>query len=110
MSSTGTTTSTWRPAGGLETAEEAGDFLQGPLRGRQPDALRRPFAQRVEALEAEAEVGATLGGSEGMDLIDDDRLDASQRLPRVRREHEVEALGRGDQQVRRVAHEGLAFP
>ena len=68
MSSTGTTTSTSSglrmpastmvtgpgPAGRLEAAEEAGDLLERALRGRQPDALRRPLAQRVEPLEAES--------------------------------------------------------
>ena len=42
------------PARRLEPAEEAGDLLQRALRGRQPDALRRPLAQRVEPLEARA--------------------------------------------------------
>ena len=98
------------PAGASQTAEEAGHLLQRALRGRQPDPLRRPLAQGVEPLQAERQVGAPLGGGEGVDLVDDDGLDTAQRLPRVRREHEVEALGRGDQQVGRVAHERLALP
>ena len=65
----------------LEAAEEAGDLLERALRGRQPDALRRPLAQRVEPLEARAEVGAPLGGGQGVDLVDDHGLDVAQRLP-----------------------------
>ena len=96
MSSTGTTTSissglrmpastmvTGRGrARRLEPAEEPGDLLQRALRGRQPDALRWPLAQRLEPLEREHQVGAALGGRERVDLVDDDGLDVAQRVPR----------------------------
>ena len=65
MSSTGTTTSMSSalrmPASTMVTgrgspsaplaAEEPGDLLERALRGRQPDALRRPLADRLEPLE-----------------------------------------------------------
>ena len=48
-----------------------------------------------------------LVGGQRVDLVDDHRLDADQRLAGRRREHQVEALGRGDQQVGRAADERL---
>ena len=91
-----------------EAAEEAGDLLERPLRGRQPDPLRRAGGELLQPFERHGEVGATLGRGEGVDLVDDHGLDTDQRLGRRRREHQVEALGRGDQQVRRAPDEALA--
>ena len=96
MSSTGTTTSTSsglrmpastmvhraRPPGAGVPAEEAGDLLERALRGRQPDALRRAGRDLLEPLERQRQVGAALGGGEGVDLVDDDGLDAGERLAR----------------------------
>ena len=62
----------------------------------------------LEPLEGEREVAAPLGGGQGVDLVDDHRLDAAQRLAGRRGEHEVERLGRGDEDVGRVAHEAGA--
>ena len=56
------------------------------------------------------EVGAPLGGGQGVDLVDDHRLDVAQRLAGLRREHEVERLGRGDEDVGRVARRAGAAP
>ena len=50
-----------------------------------------------------------LGGGHRVDLVDDHGLDAAQRLARRRGEHEVERLGRGDEDVGRVAHEAAAL-
>ena len=122
MSSTGMTTSISSglliPASTMVTsrgvarrrpaAEEAGDLLERALGGRQADALRRPGGDLLEPLERHGEVGAALGRGEGVDLVDDDRLDAGQRLGGVRRQHQVEALGRRDQQVGRAADAALA--
>ena len=47
------------------------------------------------------EVGAALGRGQRVDLVDDDRLDADQGLGRRRGEHQVEALGCGDEQIGR---------
>ena len=94
MSSTGMTTSTiigLRDAGVDDrhlaghpgrrpAAEEAGDLGERPLRGRQPDALRRLVRDLLQPLERHREVGAALGGGEGVDLVDDDRLDVDERL------------------------------
>ena len=56
-----------------------------------------------QALEREREVRAALGRGDGVDLVDDHRLDAAQHLARLRGEHQVERLRRGDQDVRRRA-------
>ncbi len=65
----------------LEPAEEPGDLLQRTLRGRQPDPLRRAFADRVEPFETQREVRTPFGGGDSMDLIDDDGVDRGQGLP-----------------------------
>ena len=94
---------------GQETAEEARHFLERSLGRREPDALRRPSSDLLQPFEREREVSAAFGGREGMDLVDDHGLDADERGRRRRREHQVQALGRGDQQIRRTADQLLAF-
>ncbi len=90
-----------------DPAEEGGDLLQRPLGGRQADALDVAADQMVEPLQREHQVGAALGGGDRVDLVDDHRLDARQRLAGRRGQHQVERLGRGDQDVGRVpAHRG----
>ena len=83
-------------------AEEARDRLERPLRRRQADPLRRLVGERLESLEREREVRAALRARERVDLVDDHGRDAAQRLARRRREHQVERLGRRDQDVGRV--------
>ena len=64
-----------------------------------------PLADVGQPLEGQGQVGAPLGGGQRVDLVDDHRLDARQRVPGLRREHEVERLGRGDEDVgRRAQH------
>ena len=83
----------------------------GPHGRRQADALRgsrarlQRLAQGVESLEAHREVGAALGGRDGVHLVDDDRVHARERLPGLAREHQVERLGRRDQDVGRRGDE-----
>ena len=69
---------------------------------RRPDPV-------VEPLEGEGQVAAPLGGGQRVDLVDDHGLDAAQRLAGRRREHQVQRLGRGDEDVGRVAHELAAL-
>ena len=52
---------------------------------------------------------AALRRRERVDLVDDDGLHAAQRVAGARREHQVERLGRRDQDVGRVAHQLLAL-
>ena len=88
--------------------EEAADLLERVLRGAQADPLdRRPPAWRLEALERQREVRAALGVRDGVDLVDDHRLDAAEHLARLRGEDQVQRLGRRDEDVGRVAeHRG----
>ena len=99
-----------RPRGVAQVAaEEACRLFQRALRGRQADPLRRAVGDLLEPFERERQVGAALGGGHGMDLVDDHGLDALQRLGGRRREHQVERLGRGDQQVGRTPDQLLAL-
>jgi hypothetical protein len=93
-----------RPAGFFlrPSAEQARDLVERTLRRGESDPLerlpRRP--QRFQPLQGEEEVGAALGRHERVDLVDDDGLDAAQRLPPLRGEQEVERLRRRDEDVR----------
>jgi len=90
----------------LASAEEAGDLVEGALGGRQPDALRDSVGASCEtfqALEGQRQVGAALGAGHRVDLVDDHVGDRGQHLADGRREHEVERLGGGDEDVGRVA-------
>ncbi len=102
--------------------EEAPDLLQRALGRAEADALRAEYGpalagggrstlsrarsghEGIEALEREREVRAALGGGDGVDLVDDHRLDAREHRSRLRGEDQVERLRRRDQDVGRVAH------
>ena len=102
-----------RPAA-VAAAEEAGDLVERALGGRQADALRRgppsPTTRCSSRSSVSGEVGAALGGGHGVDLVDDDGLDAgaASRGPGDV-SMQVERLGRGDEDVGRVAHELAAL-
>src|SRR5581483_9065441 len=79
-------------------------------RGRgKTDPLRGPREEPVETLEAERQVRAPLRPDERMDLVDDHRLDRTERLPRGGGEIEVERLRRRDEDVRRLHAEPPAL-
>ena len=65
-------------------------------------ADRAPVELR-DALERQREVRAALGRRERVDLVDDHRLDAAQRLALRRAEHQVERLGRRDEDLGGIA-------
>ena len=90
-------------------AQEPGDLLERPLRGGQPDPLRRLFAELLQPLEREREVSPALGRRHRVDLVHDDGPDASERLPRGGRQHQIEGLGRRDQDVGRAPDHALAI-
>ena len=71
----------------VRAAEEARDLLHRAHGGGQADALRGPVEQVVQALQRDRQVGAALGAGDGVDLVDDHRLDAAQRLARLRGQH-----------------------
>ena len=54
--------------------------LDRSLRGRQPDPVGPLLAQRFETLEGEGQVRAALVAGDGVDLVDDHRLDRAQRV------------------------------
>ena len=62
--------------------------------------------QRLEPLQRQRQVRAALGAGQRVDLVDDDPLHVAQRLACLRGEDEVERLGRGDEDVRRLLAEG----
>ena len=93
---------------GLRTAQEPGHGVHRLHGRREPDALRGPLQQVVEAFEAHRQVRAALGARHGVDLVDDHRVHVAQRLPRLGREHEVEGFRGGDEDVRRVGQQGAA--
>ena len=102
---------------GLRAAEEARHLVERTDRRAEADALRGLVEERVEALEADREVGAALGAGDGVDLVDDDGVDAAQRLARLAGQHQEERLGRRDEDVGRggaelapVGRAGVAGP
>jgi hypothetical protein len=74
-------------------------------RGGEADALCGGRGDRIEPLEREREVRTALGSGERVDLVDDDRLDSSQRLASRGGEHEEERLGCRDEDLGRMRHE-----
>ena len=121
MSSTGTTTwssiglrcpastiVTGRSSPSSEPPRKRADLLERPLRGGQPDPLRRHVAELLEPLQGQGEMRATLGGRHRVDLVDDHGPHAPERLASGRREHQVERLRCGDQDVGRTPGSGAA--
>ena len=92
---------------GADATEEPGDRVEWPLRGGQADPLRGRgrlgVAEPVEAFEAESEMGAALRAGDRVHLVDDHVLDVAQDLAGLARQQEVQALGRGDEDVGRPA-------
>ena len=129
MSSTGTTTSissglrmpasTMVTGRGRRRAGPAGSSSKPPRKRAISSSGRwvadRPMrcggrSQRASSRSSvSARCGPALGGGQRVDLVDDHRLDVAQGVPGLRREHQVERLGRGDQQVGRVADELAAL-
>ena len=61
--------------------QQPADGLDRALRGRQPDPHRAPVAEGFQPLEGEGQVGAALVAGDGVDLVDDHRLDACAAPP-----------------------------
>ena len=88
-------------------AEKPRDFFKRALRSRQTDALRRPQREFFQPFERQSEVRAALGGGDGVDFVDDHRVDVGERRARRRREHEIQTLRRRDENVGRIAQHAL---
>ena len=54
-------------------------------------------------------MSAPLGRNERVDLVDDHRIDAAERLPGIRRQEKVQRLRGGDEDVRRISLEARAL-
>ena len=83
--------------------EKPGDLVERTLRGRQPDPLQAVSGQFLKPLQREEQVRSPLRRHQRMDLVDDHRLDRTEDLARLGGEEQVERLGRGDQDVGRMA-------
>ena len=76
---------------------------KGALGGGEAYALEMlSVGQVLQSLQSESQVRSPLALSYGVDLIDYHRLDGGEDLPGSRGEHQVEGLGSGDEDVRRV--------
>ena len=97
----------------VDAGQQAGHHLERTLGGGEADALQpaAPLGHQVgQPLQAEGEVGAALVPGQGVDLVDDDRVDAAEHGPRGRGgQQKVERLGGGDQDVGRLLAHGGAL-
>ncbi len=66
-----------RPAAGHELP----DLLERPLGRREPDPLERVAREALEPLDAQRQVRAALRPGDGVHLVEDQRVDAGERLP-----------------------------
>ena len=94
--------------GSARADEQSLDRGDGALRGRQSDPQRRPLADVRQPLQAQRQVRAALVAGHRVDLVHDHPSGRPQHLPAARRgQQEVQGLGRGDDEVGRVAqHRG----
>ena len=117
MSSTGTTTSR---SSSLRVPASTSVIGRSPLTNRPISSsgrwvADRPIrwigvsADRLQALDADRHVRAALRAGDGVHLVEDQRLDAAQRLARLRGQHQVERLRRRDQDVGRLLQQLAAF-
>ena len=90
--------------------EESRDLVEWPLGRRETDPLGRLGGQRFETLEREREVRAPLRRGQAVDLVHDDRVHVAERFARLRGEHQVQGLGRRDEDVGRSSHEQTSLP
>ena len=118
MSSTGTTTcrsSSLRTPASTSLmsrpvpGDEPTDLLHRPLCRGEPDALERVLHEALEPLERQREVRAALRPGDSVHLVEDHRLDAAQRLARLRGEQQEERLRGGDEDVGRSPQHAAAL-
>lgn len=93
----------------FHTSEKTGDFFQWALGCGEADALNRSFSEGFEALQREGQVCSSLGGNEGVDLVDDDGVDGAEGVGGLGGEQEVEGFGGGDEDVGGLAAEACAL-
>jgi hypothetical protein len=61
----------------------------------------------LEPLQRQRQVRTPLGRRHRVDLVDDHRLDVGEDVPRLRGQHQVQRLGRGDEDVGRAPQHRL---
>ena len=95
--------------GNLSTAQISRDLFQRTLCGGKSDALQLAARQVLQALERKRQMRAALAGNQRVNFVDHHGFDRTQRLARVGGQQQIERLGRGDQNVRRMAQEARAL-
>ena len=93
----------------LRPDHEPADLLERVLGRRQPDALHVGAGGGGEPLQRQRQVRAALGRGHGVDLVDDAPARALKQLLGLPGEHQVQRLGRGDEDVGRLAQHLLAL-
>ena len=97
-------------ANGVRPNEEAGDLVDRPLGGGQPDAGHRPVRQRAQPLHRQAQVRAPLVAHHGVQLVQYQSRSALQALPpALGCEQYVKGLRRRYENVGRALGHGLAL-
>ena len=92
----------------VQAGQKRRDLVHRLLRRRKPDARRAPLGDAIQSRQRERQVAAPLVAHHRVDFVHDHRFDRAQRLAAaLGGEHEVERLGRGDQDVRRALDDGL---
>jgi len=91
--------------------EEMRDFFDRLLGRRKPDAYRRAHGQRFQPLQRKRQMHAALVVGHGVNFVHNHGLDIAQDgAALLRRQQDVERLGRSDQNVRRtLQHEAAVF-
>ena len=90
--------------------QEAGHFLYWLLGGRQPDADDRAVGQGAQPLYREGQVGTALVVGDGVDFVEYDGMNVFQSpAPALGGQQDVQGLGRGNENVRRLLGHPGAF-
>ncbi len=79
------------------------------MRGAEAYALQAATGERIQPLQGERQVRATLGGHQRVDLVDNDGFHGAQCFRGLRGEQQVERLGGGNQDLGWMAAEACAL-
>ena len=98
-----------RPACPRARRENRATSSSGRCVADRPMRCSGPLGQRLEPLHRQRQVGAALGRHQRVDLVDDQRVEAAERLARVRGQQQIQRLRRRDDDVGRLAQEAGAL-
>ena len=91
-----------RLAGQVHPGQEVGNLRHRFLRRRQPDPRWPLLGHVIQPSQRQRQVRTPLVAHDRVNLVEDDRANRAQDLPRLlRRQHQVERLRRRDQDLRR---------